>query len=119
MTPKTRRPARSARVEAKVHPRVLEAVEAFARANGCSRSSVVCRVLLEWERGPKRPPTPARHGSQRVARLDAKLEPWLYDTLAAWAAEHGLTLSSAVNCILVAWEKAERRRGRRRVAGKA
>lgn len=116
MTPKTRRPARSAGVEAKVHPRVLEAVDAFARANGCSRSSAVCRILLEWERGPKRQPTPAPHGSQRVARLEAKLEPWLHDTLAAWATEHGLTLSSAVNCILVAWEKAERRRARRRAA---
>lgn len=116
MTTKTARPRRTARVEAKVSPRLFEAVEAFARANGCSRSSAVCRVLLEWERGKRPPLAPARHGSGRVARLETKLEPWLYEVLAAWADEHGLTLSGAVNSILVAWEKKQRRSVRRRAS---
>lgn len=107
------RPRRSARVDVAVNPKTWQAVQAYAIANGCSLSSAVCRVVLEWERGPRRAPALVRSGSQRVCRLDTNLEPWLYAELKSWADEHGLTMSGAVNCLLVAWEKSQRRKSRR------
>lgn len=109
-----RRPPRNARVEAKVSPATFDAVQAFAIANHCSTSSAVAQILLEWERGKKGPPVKVARLGPRDARLETLLEQWLCDALKAWAQEHGLTVSTALNAIVVAWVRAERKRVRRR-----
>ena len=47
---RSRRPVRSARLESTVEPRIFEAVEQFAIANGYTLSSALYRILIDWEK---------------------------------------------------------------------
>lgn len=50
----------------------------------------------------------------RTSRLEAKVEPRIQEAVERFALEKGYTVSSAINRILMDWERAERRRARRR-----
>lgn len=50
----TKRVKRTARLEAKVEPRIQEAVERFAMDKGYSVSSAINRILMDWERLERR-----------------------------------------------------------------
>lgn len=42
---------------------------------------------------------------RRSCRLEAKVTPDVYRAVEAFAIEHGYTLSTALNCVLLEWKK--------------